>query len=65
MFDNWQKLVSSNKKLVLFMRKSLTTLPKQDEKSTPTYSSGLVSGIYGKHPTFCCSEDDMGLKIFF
>ena len=28
-------------------------------------SSGLVSGIYGKHPAFCCFEDEMVWKIFF
>ena len=38
MFENWQKLVPSNKKLILFMKKSLTTLLKQDEKSSLTCS---------------------------
>ena len=27
-------------------------------------SLGLVSGTHEKHPAFCCSEDDMVLKIF-
>ena len=54
MFENWQKLVSSQQKLILFMRKSLTTLLKQNEKSPLT--------TYGK---IDCTEYYVKVKNFF